>query len=616
MPIPQHFIQDLLARADIVDIISRHVQLKKAGANLLGLCPFHGEKTPSFTVSPSKQFFHCFGCGKHGNAIGFLMEHTGASFREAVEDLAQQCGLAVPEDERSPQEKQRAAAQRQRQDSLADVLARAAHAWQRQLRDAPHAIAYLKERGLSGEIAARFRLGWAPEGWRGLASVFPDYASPLLLEAGLVVEKDGKRYDRFRSRITFPIRSLRGQVIGFGARTLGEEKPKYLNSPETALFHKGQELYGLYEARGALHKEGWALIVEGYMDVLALAQFGLGNAVATLGTACTSEHLHRLLRFTDSITFSFDGDAAGRKAARRALEAALPLASDTRSFRFLFLPPEHDPDSFIRAEGADAFRRAAQEAQPLSRFMLEAAAEDCDMDSAEGRAHFATNARTLWQALPEHGLLRQQLLADIAARAGLDAATLLHTWDAQRPRPTAPRSVAAPARRPTFTPAPAPRQSAPASALQAHARNAAALLLHGSALWDELSEDERAALCSLEAPWGDALRWLEQQFLEYGAQSASALLHAAPPGGALHTSLSELHRLSTMNARIGSASDADTPTQHAARDLRLCVTEVRLALANARQRALQHNPASADYLAAVRSASSLKQLLDSLRRAS
>ncbi|MBR6976503.1 MAG: DNA primase, partial [Ottowia sp.] len=515
MPIPQHFIADLLARADIVDIVGRHVQLKKAGANYLGLCPFHGEKTPSFNVSPSRQFFHCFGCGKHGDAISFIMEHTGATFREAVEDLAQQCGLTVPEDERSPQERQRAAEQRQRQDSLADVLQRAARAWKQQLKSAPHAIDYLKKRGLSGEIAARYGLGYAAAGWHALASVFPDYASPLLEEGGLVIEKDGKRYDRFRDRITFPIRSLRGQVIGFGARTMGDEKPKYLNSPETALFHKGQELYGLYEARNVLHQRGWALVVEGYMDVLALAQFGLGNAVATLGTACTSEHLRKLLRFTSRVVFAFDGDAAGRKAARRALEAALPLASDTRSFRFLFLPPEHDPDSFIRAEGADAFERAANDAPPLSRFMLEAASEDCDLTSAEGRAHFAANARALWQALPDSGLLRQQLLTDIAARAGLDATALLHTWGAQRPRSAAPRSTPAPERRrPAF--APAPRHSKHTSALQAHARNLTRLLLHDAALWDEVSEDERSDLCSAPGDWGDALRWLEQQFQEHG----------------------------------------------------------------------------------------------------
>lgn len=601
MPIPQHFIADLLARADIVDIVGRHVQLKKAGANYLGLCPFHGEKTPSFNVSPSKQFFHCFGCGKHGDAISFIMEHTGATFREAVEDLAQQCGLIVPEDERSPQERQRAAEQRQHQDTLTDVLQRAARAWKQQLKSAPHAIDYLKKRGLSGEIAARYGLGYAAAGWHALASVFPDYASPLLEESGLVITtEDGKRYDRFRDRITFPIRSLKGQVIGFGARTMGDEKPKYLNSPETALFHKGQELYGLYEARNVLHQRGWALVVEGYMDVLALAQFGLGNAVATLGTACTSEHLHKLLRFTSSVTFAFDGDAAGRKAARRALEAALPLASDTRSFRFLFLPPEHDPDSFIRAEGADAFERAAQSALPLSRFMLEAAAEGCDLANAEGRAHFAANARPLWQALPERGLLRQQLLTDIAARAGLDAAALLHSWGEQRPRATAPRRPA-PAHRATF----APRTSAQSNALQAHARNLTRLLLHHAALWDELSEDERGELCSTPGDWGAALRWLEQQFVEYGAQNTAALLRALEPGSALHGKLSSLLASDTIAA--------DTPPS--AHELRLGVIQARIELASERMRAHQYAPDSDAYRDALRQLTGLRQQLEALRRA-
>lgn len=603
MPIPQHFIADLLARADIVDIVGRHVQLKKAGANYLGLCPFHGEKTPSFNVSPSRQFFHCFGCGKHGDAISFIMEHTGATFREAVEDLAQQCGLTVPEDERSPQERQRAAEQRQHQDTLADVLQRAARAWKQQLKSAPHAIDYLKKRGLSGEIAARYGLGYAAAGWHALASVFPDYASPLLEESGLVITtEDGKRYDRFRDRITFPIRSLKGQVIGFGARTMGDEKPKYLNSPETALFHKGQELYGLYEARNTLHQRGWALVVEGYMDVLALAQFGLGNAVATLGTACTSEHLHKLLRFTSSVTFAFDGDAAGRKAARRALEAALPLASDTRSFRFLFLPPEHDPDSFIRAEGADAFERAAQSALPLSRFMLEAAAEGCDLANAEGRAHFAANARPLWQALPERGLLRQQLLTDIATRAGLDAAALLHSWGEQRPRATAPRGATLP-RRPAF--APAPRTSAQSNALQAHARNLTRLLLHHAALWDELSEDERSDLCSTPGDWGDALCWLEQQFVEYGAQNTAALLRALEPGSALHGKLSSLLASDTLAA--------DTPP--GAHELRLGVIQARIELASERMRAHQHAPDSDAYRDALRQLTGLRQQLEALRRA-
>ena len=377
MTIPQSFIQELLARTDVVDIVGRYVPLKKAGANFMGLCPFHGEKSPSFSVSPSKQFFHCFGCGKNGNAIGFLMEHAGMGFREAVEDLAQQYGLQVPDDDVSPHDKARAAEQRQKQLSLSEVLEKAGDAYRKQLKVSPRAVNYLKGRGLSGEVAKRFGLGYAPEGWRSLASVFAEYDSPLLAECGLVIvsDEDGRRYDRFRDRIMFPIRNVKGECIGFGGRVLGDEKPKYLNSPETPVFSKGRELYGLYEARTALREQGYALVTEGYMDVVALAQLGFPNAVATLGTACTTDHVHKLFRFTDSVVFSFDGDAAGRRAARKALDGAIPYATDTRSVKFLFLPAEHDPDSFIREYGPDAFSRHVGDALPLSRFLIEAARE-------------------------------------------------------------------------------------------------------------------------------------------------------------------------------------------------------------------------------------------------
>ena len=380
MTIPASFIQELIARADVVEIVGRYVPLKKAGANFMGLCPFHGEKSPSFSVSPTKQFYHCFGCGVHGNAIGFLMEHGGMGFVEAVHDLAGQYGLQVPEDDASPEERARAAGQRQKQATLSDVLEKAGEAYRKQLRQSPGAIDYLKGRGVSGEVAKQFGIGYAPPGWRTLAGVFPDYDNPLLAESGLVIvgEEDAdKRYDRFRDRVMFPIRNVKGECIGFGGRVLGDEKPKYLNSPETPVFSKGRELYGLFEARAALRDKGYALVTEGYMDVVALAQLGFPNAVATLGTACTPEHVQKLFRFTDSVVFSFDGDAAGRRAARKALDSALPFASDVRSVKFLFLPAEHDPDSFIREHGAEAFSRFVNEATPLSRFMIEAAREGC-----------------------------------------------------------------------------------------------------------------------------------------------------------------------------------------------------------------------------------------------
>ena len=402
--IPASFLQDLLQRVDIVDVVGRYVPLKKSGANFMGLCPFHGEKSPSFSVSPVKQFFHCFGCGKGGDAIAFLREHTGMEFMEAVQSLAQEVGMQVPQEDISPQQRAQRQAMKQQQDSLVDTLERAAQAYCEQLKNAPHAIEYLKRRGVSGEVSRRFGLGYAPAGWNFLASIFPDYTSRLLEEGGLVIhnahEDEGKRYDRFRDRIMFPIRDVKGQCIGFGGRVFGDEKPKYLNSPETALFHKGRELYGLYEARTALRDSGYALVCEGYMDVVALAQLGFPNAVATLGTACTSEHMHKLFRFTEAVVFSFDGDAAGQRAARKALEAVLPLLNDTRSAKFLFLPPEHDPDSFIRAHGADAFTRMVHAAMPFNQFLLQVASEGCDLGTAPGKAKLSNQAQPLWNLLP------------------------------------------------------------------------------------------------------------------------------------------------------------------------------------------------------------------------
>jgi len=419
--IPQSFIQELLSRVDVVDVVGRYVQLKKGGANFMGLCPFHGEKSPSFSVSPSKQFYHCFGCGKNGNAIGFLMEHAGMGFVEAVNDLAGQVGMVVPQEDISPQERERQAAAKLKQATLNDVLERAGNAYRHQLKEHAHAVQYLKQRGVSGAISSKYGLGYAPPGWRNLASVFPEYDDPQLQESGLVIvgEDDDKRYDRFRDRIMFPIRNVKGECIGFGGRVLGDEKPKYLNSPETPLFHKGRELYGLFEARDALRSMGYVLITEGYMDVVALAQLGFPNAVATLGTACTNDHVQKLFRFTDSVVFSFDGDAAGRRAAHKALEAALPYANDTRSVKFLFLPAEHDPDSFIREHGSDAFARHVANALPLSQFLLEAASAECDLGQAQGRAKLSSQARPLWNLLPD-GAFKRLVLGELAASIQID----------------------------------------------------------------------------------------------------------------------------------------------------------------------------------------------------
>jgi len=431
--IPQPFIQDLLNRVDIVDVVGKYVQLKKGGANFMGLCPFHNEKSPSFTVSPTKQFYHCFGCGAHGSAIGFLMEYSGQSYPDAVRELAQSVGLSVPEERNSLPPAQRAE-QQARSVALSDAMTRATDFYRKQLRGAPQAIQYLKGRGLTGEIAAQFGLGYAPDDWQGLEAVFGSYRddaiSAPLVEAGLLIESekrdpDGKprRYDRFRDRIMFPIRNTKGAVIGFGGRVLGQGEPKYLNSPETPLFSKGTELYGLFEARHAIRETGYVLVVEGYMDVVALAQLGFANAVATLGTACTAVHVQKLLRQADAVVFSFDGDAAGRRAARRALEACLPHLADNKTIRFLFLPAEHDPDSYVREEGTDAFAAQVRDAMPLSRFLLQSVTEEVDLRQPEGRARAQYEAKPMLQAMPACGL-RLQIIRELAETTGTTPAEI------------------------------------------------------------------------------------------------------------------------------------------------------------------------------------------------
>jgi DNA primase len=530
MAIPQNFIQELVSRADIVEIVGRSVQLKKGGANYMGLCPFHGEKSPSFSVSPSKQFYHCFGCGKNGNVISFLIENNGMTFIEAVQDLAQQFGMQIPEDDATPQDRERAAQQRAKQATLNDVLEKAGEAYRKHLKNSPHAVAYFKGRGVSGEVAKEFGLGYAPEGWRSLASVFPDYDDPLLAESGLVIVNEdpstgsgqatAKRYDRFRDRVMFPIRNVKGECIGFGGRVLGDEKPKYLNSPETPVFSKGRELYGLYEARPALREHGYVLVTEGYMDVVALAQLGFPNAVATLGTACTPDHVQKLFRFTDSVVFSFDGDSAGRRAARKALDGALPFATDVRSVKFLFLPPEHDPDSYIREFGRDAFSRYVSEATPLSRFLIDSAREGCDLTSAEGRAHMASNARALWSLLPD-GALKMQLLAEIATLVQLDTSELANLWG-QRPPAAAGGS-----RRPDRA-ASAPRRPARSGRQLPPGRGDRALqiVLSDPTAWETLSHDDHQLLCELTAPHGPLFAWLDSQVHDHGPQAWATLRDA------------------------------------------------------------------------------------------
>jgi len=389
--IPNDFIQTLLARVDIVEVIDRFVPLKKAGSNYQACCPFHGEKTPSFTVSPTKQFYHCFGCGAHGTAIGFLMEHAGKSFPDAVEDLARDAGLEVPRVERPGEREERKAL-----DDLTDRLTTATAFYRAELKTSPRAIEYLKSRGLTGTIAAHFSIGYAPDEWTSLERAFTDYQDAALETAGLVVKGDGgKRYDRFRDRVMFPIHDSRGRIVGFGGRVLDKGEPKYLNSPETPLFSKGRELYGLWLGRNAIRDAGRVVVVEGYMDVVALAQHGVEYAVATLGTATTPVHAQKLFRVTDNVVFCFDGDAAGRKAAWRALENTLPVLADGKNARFLFLPDGEDPDDFVRARGKAAFEQAVAEATPLSEYLVGALAAQHPPTSAEGRAALVNAAKPL-----------------------------------------------------------------------------------------------------------------------------------------------------------------------------------------------------------------------------
>jgi DNA primase len=410
--IPQQFIDDLLRRVDVVEIVGQYVQLKRAGANYSGLCPFHTEKSPSFSVSPAKQFYHCLGCGAHGTVLGFLIEHLGLPFPQAVEDLARRVGLEVPKQapDVDPVAKKKETDYRAR---LRDCLLDAAKFYARRLKDSPQAIEYLKRRGLSGEIAAKYHLGYSPEGWQPLQSVFGDYQNKDLVDAGLVIEGEGgKRYDRFRDRIMFPILSGRGEVLGFGARTLGNDEPKYLNSPETPVFSKGYELYGVFEARPHIREAKQVWVVEGYMDVVALAQHGLGHAVATLGTATTQQHLQQLLRLSDHVVFMFDGDAAGRRAAARALETAMAFASEKNRIDFAFLPQEHDPDSFVREHGADALREWVAQAKPLSAWLIDVASAGQQLEFAEGRAAAASEAQRLLKLMPANAL-RDQVLREV-----------------------------------------------------------------------------------------------------------------------------------------------------------------------------------------------------------
>jgi len=510
--IPQHFIDELIARADIVEVIGARVPLKKAGREYKACCPFHNEKTPSFWVSPDKQFYHCFGCGKHGTVLGFLMDHDHLAFPEAVEELATRLGLSVPH-EGGPE-----AGARRADEPLYELTASVARFYAENLTRSARARDYLAGRGLTPETVERFAVGYASDSWNELLRRFGahDSGRKLLAEAGLIVERergavrDGERhYDRFRDRIMFPIRDARGRVIAFGGRIIDAGEPKYLNSPETVLFHKGRELYGLYEVRRARANLARLIVVEGYMDTVRLHQAGIDYAVATLGTATTAEHLKRLFRLSTAVVFAFDGDRAGRAAAWRALQQALPEAREGREIRFLFLPQGHDPDTLVAAEGRVAFEERVAGAVPLSEYLVRELSEQSELSSADGRARFAANARPLF-AKVQAGVYRELLLERLAQVVGLSAARLEELWRAAAPAGASPA--------PPGPRRPAPRRAAGSGGRGTLVRQAIVRLLHYPAIALEVTPAERADLDASEEAGVGLLRQLLDNLREQPAQ--------------------------------------------------------------------------------------------------
>jgi len=510
--IPQHFIDELIARADIVEVIGARVPLKKAGREYKACCPFHSEKTPSFWVSPDKQFYHCFGCGKHGTVLGFLMDHDHLAFPEAVEELATRLGLSVPH-EGGPE-----AGARRADEPLYELTASVARFYAENLVRSARARDYLAGRGLTPETVERFAVGYASDSWNELLRRFGahDSGRKLLAEAGLIVERergavrDGERhYDRFRDRIMFPIRDARGRVIAFGGRIIDAGEPKYLNSPETVLFHKGRELYGLYEVRRARANLTRLIVVEGYMDTVRLHQAGIDYAVATLGTATTAEHLKRLFRLSTAVVFAFDGDRAGRAAAWRALQQALPEAREGREIRFLFLPQGHDPDTLVAAEGRVAFEERVAGAVPLSEYLVRELSEQSELSSADGRARFAANARPLFAKVPA-GVYRELLLERLAQVVGLSAARLEELWSAAAP--------AGPSPAPPAPKRPAPRRAAGSGGRGTLVRQAIVRLLHYPAVALEVTPAERAGLDASDEAGVGLLRELLDNLREQPAQ--------------------------------------------------------------------------------------------------
>ena len=518
--IPQPFIDELIARADIVEVIASRVPLKKAGREFKACCPFHGEKTPSFWVSPEKQFYHCFGCGAHGTALGFLMEHDKLSFPEAVEDLAARLGLEVPHEAGSPQ-----ASARRADDSAYDLMARVARYYGEQLARDARAKRYVEERGLSKEIVERFAIGYAPNSWNDLLKRFgsTEEARRQLSELGLIIERERvqaregeKHYDRFRDRIMFPIRDARGRTIAFGGRIIDQGEPKYLNSPETALFHKGRELYGLHEVRQSRVALRRLVIVEGYMDTVRLHQFGISYALATLGTATTPEHFKRIFRLVSEVIFSFDGDRAGRAAAWRALQHALPEVREGREIRFLFLPEGEDPDTMVATEGREAFEQRLNTALPLSEYLVQELSSQADLAHADGRARFAAAARPLVAKVPQ-GVYRELLMQRIADEIGLAPERLDSLWAEGGTMP-----AAAPAAASTRSPsAPRARLSTGRGSL---VQQAVEILLFAPELASKVSEAQRRSIAALGQSGSEFLCELIASLATAPAQNAGQVI--------------------------------------------------------------------------------------------
>jgi DNA primase len=524
--IPQTFIDELIARADIVEVIGSRVQLKKAGREFKACCPFHNEKSASFWVSPEKQFYHCFGCGAHGTVLRFLMEHDHMAFPEAVEELATRLGLDVPhEGGNAP------GGPRRVDEPLYDVMGRVAQFYTEALSRDERAQQYVAKRGLDREIVEKFGIGYAPNSWNDVLRRFggTEDARRALSDLGLIIERDrghirdgDRHYDRFRDRIMFPIRDGRGRIIAFGGRILDQGEPKYLNSPETVLFHKGRELYALYEARRSRTNLKRLLIVEGYMDAVRLHQYGINYAVATLGTATTPEHFKRIFRIVSEVVFAFDGDRAGRAAAWRALQHALPEARQGREIRFLFLPDGHDPDSLVGEEGAEAFERRLDATLPLSEYLIRELSEQSDLSHADGRAHFSENARPLWSKLPD-GVYRELMLARIAEVVGIGPQRLQELWSAGHPG-----SFAAPAPIPKRVPGRNINGGRGSLVRQAVLR-----LVSYPAIAQEVTEQERAALDACEEPGIELLRDLIDNLRAQPAQNSAQVIErwAGKPGG-------------------------------------------------------------------------------------